>query len=77
MKILVTDKIVDEGIAILRGKGYEVDTRYGMTPEELLNAVPAYDALIVRSATCVTAEVIEAAKNCKIDRSRWCHLRQY
>ena len=29
MKILVTDKIVDEGIAILRGKGYEVDTRYG------------------------------------------------
>lgn len=66
MKILVTDKIVDEGIAILRGKGYEVDTRYGMTPDELLAAVPAYDALIVRSATCVTAEVIEAAKNCKI-----------
>ena len=29
MKILVTDKIVDEGIDILKGKGYEVDERFG------------------------------------------------
>lgn len=66
MKILVTDKIVDEGIEILENRGHEVDAKYGMTPEELLAVVPEYDALIVRSATQVTAEVIEAAKNCKI-----------
>ena len=66
VKILVTDKIVDEGIAFLEGKGYEVDVKCGMTPEELLAVVPEYDALIVRSATQVTAEVIKAAKNCKI-----------
>lgn len=66
MKILITDKIVDEGIAILEKKGYTVDTRYDMTPDELLAAAPEYDAFIVRSATNMTAEVIEAAKNCKI-----------
>ena len=66
MKILVTDKIVDEGIDILKGKGYEVDERSGLSPNELLECVGAYDALIVRSATQVTREVIEAATNCKI-----------
>ena len=66
MKILVTDKIVDEGIDILKGKGYEVDERFGLSPNELLECVGAYDALIVRSATQVTREVIEAATNCKI-----------
>ena len=54
MKILVTDKIVDEGIDILKGKGYEVDERFGLSPNELLECVGAYDALIVRSATQVT-----------------------
>ncbi len=66
VKILITDKIVDEGIAILEKKGYTVDTRYDMTPDELLAAAPEYDAFIVRSATNMTAEVIEAAKSCKI-----------
>ncbi len=66
MKILVTDKIVDEGIEILTSKGYEVDERYGMTPDELIACVGEYDALIVRSATQVTAEVIEAATRCRI-----------
>ena len=66
MKILVTDKIVDEGIDILKGKGYEVDERFGLSPNELLECVGVYDALIVRSATQVTREVIEAATNCKI-----------
>lgn len=66
MKILVTDKIVAEGIAILEDKGYEVDVRCGMTTEELCEAVVDCDALIVRSATKVTAEVIAAAQQCKI-----------
>ena len=66
MKVLVPAKIVDEGIAILEQKGHEVDVRAGLTPEELLECVGGYDALIVRSATHVTREVIEAAVNCKV-----------
>ena len=66
VRILVTDKIVDEGIELLRGKGHQVDARYDMTPDELLAAAPDYDAFIVRSATQMTAEVIAAAKRCKI-----------
>lgn len=66
MKVLVTDKIVDEGIAVLEQKGHQVDVRTGLSPDELLAVVGDYDALIVRSATNVTREVIEAAVKCKV-----------
>ena len=66
MNILVTDRIVDEGIRILEGKGYAVDVRLGLSHDELVGIVGGYDALIVRSATRVDAEVIAAATRCKI-----------
>ena len=66
MKILITDKIIDEGLDILRDKGYEVDTMYDLSYEELLDIVGPYDAMIVRSSTTVDAKVIEAARNCKV-----------
>ncbi len=65
-KILVTEEIAQPGIDFLKNHGYEVDCRFGMSEEELLLAVPAYDAMIVRSATEVTKEVIDAGKNLKI-----------
>ncbi len=65
MKVLVAEKIADSGIEQLKEK-YDVDLKIGMTPEELISEVGAYDALIVRSATKVTREVIEAADNLKI-----------
>ena len=65
-KILVTERIADEGIESLRKRGYEVDIRYGLTPEELIEVIPPYDALIVRSGTQVDDAVIAAAENLKI-----------
>lgn len=44
----------------------QMDDRNGISPEELLNAIPEYDALIVRGRTKVTAAVFEAAKSLKV-----------
>ncbi|HYM14323.1 MAG TPA: phosphoglycerate dehydrogenase [Dehalococcoidia bacterium] len=60
-KILVADPIAPDGVAILR-KEAEVDVRTGMTPDELMSAIPAYHALVVRSETRVTRAVFAAAK---------------
>lgn len=65
-KVLVTEKLADAGLAVLRDKGYEVDVVLELSPEELIATIPAYDALIVRSATKVDRAVIEAAKNLRI-----------
>jgi D-3-phosphoglycerate dehydrogenase / 2-oxoglutarate reductase len=60
-KILVTDPIAQEGIDFLAREA-EVDVRLKPSPEELLDLIPGYDALIVRSETKVTREVIEGGK---------------
>jgi D-3-phosphoglycerate dehydrogenase len=65
MKVLVSDSLSEKGIEILE-KGTEVDVRTGMSPEELKACIGEYDALVVRSQTQVTEEVIEAAENLKI-----------
>ena len=59
MKILITDGISPEGTKILVDAGHEVDQK-SLTPAELLAAIPAYHCIIVRSATKVTREVIDA-----------------
>ncbi|MGI8424891.1 MAG: phosphoglycerate dehydrogenase [Chloroflexota bacterium] len=58
-RILVADKIDDAGIEILR-RDADVTVRPGMTAEELLEAIRDQDALVVRSATKVTATVLDA-----------------
>jgi D-3-phosphoglycerate dehydrogenase len=65
MKVLVSDSLSEHGIKILK-KGTEVDVKTGMSPEELKACIGEYDALVVRSQTQVTEDVIEAAKNLKI-----------
>ncbi|HIH87010.1 MAG TPA: phosphoglycerate dehydrogenase [Methanosarcinales archaeon] len=65
MKVLVSDSLSEKGIEILE-KGAEVDVRTGMSPEELKACIGEYDALVVRSQTQVTEEVIGAAENLKI-----------
>ncbi len=65
MKILVTDGITSEGAKILTDAGHQVD-KVKLTPEELLKKIGEYDCIIVRSATKVTKEVIEAGKNLKV-----------
>lgn len=65
MKVLVSDPIAEEGIKKLRESGFEVDVKPALEPQALLQTIPAYDGLIVRSATKVTREVIGAAQNLK------------
>ncbi len=66
MKVLVSDSISQKGIVILKNAGLEVDVKTGLKPDELKNIIGSYDALIVRSATKVTADIIKSAKNLKV-----------
>jgi len=66
MKVLITDPIAKEGVEILKREGFQVDEKPGIPKEELIATIPEYDAIIVRSATKVTREVIEAAKKLKV-----------
>ena len=61
-KILVADDLSAEGLEILRGCG-EVTTRKGMPEDQLREELPPYHALVVRSATKVTARSLELAEN--------------
>jgi D-3-phosphoglycerate dehydrogenase len=59
MKVLIADPIAEEGLEILRPVA-EVDVRTGLKPEELVAIIGDYEALLVRSQTQVTADVIAA-----------------
>lgn len=61
MKIIVTESIALEGIEHLKQKGYEVDVKFGISREDLLEIIQEYDALIVRSVTKVNEELLEKA----------------
>jgi len=65
MKILVTDPIHEDGLEQLR-EFAEVDMAIGLKQEELIKRVTDFDILVVRSATKVTREVLEAAKELKL-----------
>jgi D-3-phosphoglycerate dehydrogenase len=64
-RILVTEQIAEEGLAALRA-GAEVDLRTNLDRAALLAALPAYDALVVRSGTKVTAEVLQAGSQLRV-----------
>lgn len=66
MKIIVTERIADEGVRYLREGGFEVDVRYGISHEDLLGIIENYDAIIVRSVTKVNRELIEKGVNLKV-----------
>ncbi|RIN76997.1 phosphoglycerate dehydrogenase [Staphylococcus simulans] len=66
-KILVSDPIAKDGLqTLLDDPDFEVDIDTGLSPDELIEKIKAYDGLIIRSQTQVTPEVIEAAENLKI-----------
>lgn len=67
MKVLVSDALSPEGIEILRREpDIEVDVRTKLSPEELVKSIKDFSALIVKSGTKVTKEVIEAADRLKV-----------
>ena len=65
MKVLVTDKLADEAIEMLKNNGFEVKYEE-LDHDGLLNEIADYDALIVRSRTKVTADIIEKGASGKL-----------
>ncbi|MCM8760288.1 MAG: phosphoglycerate dehydrogenase [Candidatus Omnitrophica bacterium] len=65
-KILITDPLEKEGIDILENAGFEVKETGKLSPDQLCEIIGEYDAVIVRSATTITKEVIEKADKLKI-----------
>jgi len=65
MRILAPERVADEGLALLRSK-HTVDEASKLSPQELLDRIGDYDALLVRSATKVTADVIQAGKRLRV-----------
>ncbi len=68
LKILITDRIAQEGMDLLRSELPEaqIDQRTGLRAEQLREAIADYTALIVRSETQVTGDILEAARQLKI-----------
>lgn len=67
MRILVSDPLSEEGLKILKEvREFQVDVNTELKPDALKEVIKDYDALIVRSATKVTKEIIEAARKLKV-----------
>ncbi len=65
-KILVSDRIADEGIKILQEAGYEVTRGWDIPKPELPKVIGDYEVLIVRSATKVRGELLDNAKKLRL-----------
>jgi D-3-phosphoglycerate dehydrogenase / 2-oxoglutarate reductase len=66
MKVLICDKTEQEYIEQMRSAGLTVDIQDDITPEELPNVLPAYDAMVVRSRTKVRQPLIDVCPNLKV-----------
>ena len=64
MKILVADKLADEGLEILRAEpGFEVDVQTDLAPEDLKAILGQYDGICIRSGTKLTADILAEPGN--------------
>jgi len=67
MKVLVSDSLSDVGVEVLvESPDIDVDVKKNLTVQELKDIIHEYDALVIRSATKVTADIIEQAHNLKV-----------
>ncbi|KAF2635573.1 phosphoglycerate dehydrogenase [Massarina eburnea CBS 473.64] len=64
-KVLIAEKVSPDGLALLKDR-FDVDEKKGLSAAELKDIIHDYEALIVRSETKVTAELLEAAKKLKV-----------
>jgi D-3-phosphoglycerate dehydrogenase len=65
VKVLVKEKIADSGVELLR-QNFDVELGFEMSDDELRTSIADYDAILVRSATQVTADLIERADRLKV-----------
>ena len=66
MKIVVADDLPASALDLLRAEGWSVDARTGRSPDQLAADVAEADAIVVRSATKVTAAIINAARRLRV-----------
>ncbi|MBW2109192.1 MAG: phosphoglycerate dehydrogenase [Deltaproteobacteria bacterium] len=67
MKVLISDKLADIGIRMFEeATDIDVDVKVGLDPEALKEVIGDYDGLVIRSATKVTKEILEAAHRLKV-----------
>ena len=67
MKVLISDNLDEAGIKMFKKeKGFEVDVNVGLSPDELKGIIGNYDALIIRSATQVTDDLLKDATRLKV-----------
>ena len=59
-RVLVAETLADAGLDLLRAAGHDVDIRTGLSPDELRDAISGAQALVVRSATQVDADLLAA-----------------
>lgn len=64
-RVLVKEKIADPGVELLR-EHFDVDIGIDLDDEGLLERIPDYDAIVIRSATQITGEIIERADRLKV-----------
>ena len=65
-KVLIADSLSPAAVEIFKNRGIETETRVGLSKEELIEIIPEYDGLAVRSACKPDADVIAAATNLKV-----------
>jgi D-3-phosphoglycerate dehydrogenase len=66
-KVLISDPISKKGLEVLdRAEGLSRDVKVGLSPDDLKRIIPEYDAMIIRSETKVTREIIAAADRLKV-----------
>jgi D-3-phosphoglycerate dehydrogenase len=65
-KVLALDGLSEEGLAVFREAGFELDVKPPQKPAELAAIIGEYDGLVVRSATKVTAEALENTGRLKV-----------
>jgi len=66
MKVLISDNLSTRGVEIMKNAGLEVEFRSKTSAEEIEKMIGDYDALIIRSATKVTAALLEKAAKLKV-----------
>jgi D-3-phosphoglycerate dehydrogenase len=67
MKVLISDNLGDIGVQMFKvTEGIDVDVKTGLAPADLKAIIGDYDALVIRSATKVTADLLEAAGKLKV-----------
>ena len=66
MKILISDKMSNKVEDVLKSKSIDYDIKTGLEPNELKSIIDDYDGILIRSATKLTAEILENCSNLKV-----------